>query len=246
MVRTYAREAGKEIELQLSGDETELDKLMIEDLADPLMHLIRNAIDHGIELPEIRRQNGKQEQGIVKLSAFPKGNHVIITIEDDGAGMDPRKILAKAVEKGIVESGHGLDPETDRKEILDLIFLPGFTTRETVTEISGRGVGMDVVRKNLSRLSGMIDIETEPGVGTEFTLTLPITLAIIKALIVEAGGQTFAVPLSSVLEIIHTPERQVETVETREMIAIRNEMVPLLRLQSAFNLPSADRAHRST
>ncbi len=237
MVRSYARDAGKEIDLQLYGEETELDKLMIEDVADPLMHLIRNAIDHGIELPEVRKRSGKPEEGIVKLSALPKGNHVVITVEDDGAGMDPKKILNKAVEKGVLAPDHGLDPETDRKEILDLIFLPGFSTRETVTEISGRGVGMDVVKRNISKLSGMIDIQTEVGEGSMFTLTLPITLAIIKALIVEAGGHVFAVPLSSVLEIIQANEDQVETVETREVIAIREETVPLLRLQQAFNLP---------
>jgi two-component system chemotaxis sensor kinase CheA len=237
VVRKYAKEAGKEIDLQLSGEETELDKLMIEDLADPIMHLIRNAIDHGIEPPEVRRQSGKPEQGIVKLSAYPKGNHVVITVEDDGAGMESSKILAKAVEKGVLGPDHRLDPETDRKEILDLIFLPGFTTRETVTEISGRGVGMDVVKRNVSKLSGMIDIETELGIGSKFMLTLPITLAIIKALIVEAGGQVFAVPLSSVLEIIQATEKQVETVETREVMAIRDETIPLLRLTQAFRLP---------
>ncbi len=236
VVRKYAQEAGKEIDLQLSGEETELDKLMIEDLADPLMHLIRNAIDHGIEPAEVRRQSGKPEKGVVTLSAFPKGNHVVITVTDDGAGMDPAKIMAKAVEKGVLRTDHGLDPVSDRKEILDLIFLPGFTTRETVTEISGRGVGMDVVRRNVSKLSGMIDIETEPGAGSTFRLTLPITLAIIKALIVEAGGQVFAVPLSSVLEIMQATERQVETVETREVMAIRDETVPLLRLTQVFKL----------
>jgi two-component system chemotaxis sensor kinase CheA len=236
VVRKYAKEAGKEINLQLSGEDTELDKLMIEDLADPIMHLIRNAIDHGIEPPEVRRQSGKPAQGSVKLSAYPKGNHVVITVEDDGAGMDKSKILEKAVEKGVLLPDHGLDPEADRKEILDLIFLPGFTTREAVTEISGRGVGMDVVRRNVSKLSGMIDVETELGAGSKFMLTLPITLAIIKALIVEAGGQVFAVPLSSVLEIIQTTEAQVETVETREVMAIRDETVPILRLTQVFKL----------
>jgi two-component system chemotaxis sensor kinase CheA len=237
VVRKYAKDAGKEIDLRLSGEETELDKIMIEDLADPIMHLIRNAIDHGIEPAEARRASGKPEQGVVKLSAFPRGNHVVITVEDDGAGMDPIKILAKAVDKGVLGPDHGLDPVADRKEILDLIFLPGFTTRETVTEISGRGVGMDVVRRNVSKLSGMIDIETEIGEGSKFMLTLPITLAIIKALIVEAGGQVFAVPLSSVLEIIQATEQQVETVETREVMPIRDETVPLLRLAHVFRLP---------
>jgi two-component system chemotaxis sensor kinase CheA len=240
MVRKYAKDAGKQIDFQVQGEETELDKLMIEDLVDPLMHLVRNAIDHGIEPTDVRRAAGKQERGLVRLSAFPRGNHVVITIEDDGAGIDSSRILAKAVEKRVLPADHALDPDLDRKEILDLIFLPGFTTRETVTEMSGRGVGMDVVKKNISKMSGMIDIETETGSGTLFTMTLPITLAIIKALIIESAGHTFAVPLSSVLEIIQTDESHVETVEMREVAAIRNETVPLLRLHDAFNL-SPDR-----
>jgi two-component system chemotaxis sensor kinase CheA len=236
VVRKYARDAGKEIDLQLRGEETELDKIMIEDLADPLMHLIRNAIDHGIEAPDIRRQLDKPEQGIVNLTAFPRGNHVVITIEDDGAGMDPSRILNTAVEKGVLPPDHGLDLERDRKEILDLIFLPGFTTNKTVTEMSGRGVGMDVVKRNVSKLSGMIDITTEPGVGSSFALTLPITLAIIKALVIETGGQVFAIPLSSVLEILQANDDQVETIEGREVMAVRDETIPLLRLTRAFNL----------
>jgi two-component system, chemotaxis family, sensor kinase CheA len=236
VVRKYAREAGKEIDLHLLGEETELDKIMIEDLADPLMHLIRNAIDHGIEAPDIRRQLGKPEQGIVNLTAFPRGNHVVITIEDDGAGMDPSRILDTAVEKGVLPADHGLDIERDRKEILDLIFLPGFTTNKTVTEMSGRGVGMDVVKRNVSKLSGMIDINTELGAGSTLSLTLPITLAIIKALVIETGGQTFAIPLSSVLEILQATDDQVETIEGREVMAVRNDTVPLLRLTRAFNL----------
>ncbi len=235
-VRRYAKDAGKDIDLQLQGEETELDKLMIEDLADPLMHLIRNAVDHGIESPDVRAGLGKPRQGLVKLTAFPRGNHAVITVEDDGAGIQTQRILAKAVEKGLLPQDHGLDPETHRKEILDLIFLPGFTTREQVTEISGRGVGMDVVKRNISRLSGMIEIETEPGAGTKFVLTLPITLAIIKALIIEAGGQIFAVPLSAVLEIVQTTADKIETVETKEVMAIRGDTVPLLRLSNVFNL----------
>jgi two-component system, chemotaxis family, sensor kinase CheA len=235
-VRTYARDAGKEIDLEIFGEETELDKLMIEDLADPLMHLIRNAIDHGIDLPEMRKQLGKPERGRVRLTAAPRGNHVVVTVEDDGRGIDPRTILAKALEKKLVGPEANLDPVRDRKEVLDLIFQPGFTTSETVTEISGRGVGMDVVRRNVSRLSGMIDIDTEVGAGTVFTLTLPITLVIIKALIIESGGRRFAVPLSSVLEILRVKPGQIETIESREVMAIRDETVPLLRLTEAFGL----------
>ncbi len=238
VVRKHARSAGKEVDLEIRGEETELDKLMIEDLADPLMHLIRNAIDHGIEALDVRRRLGKPERGLIRLSAEPKGNHVVISVEDDGGGIDPRLILAKAKEKGLVEAGSSLDPERDRKEVLDLIFLPGFTTRETVTEISGRGVGMDVVKRNVSRLSGMIDIQTEAGAGTLFLLTMPITLAIIKALIIEAAGNRFAVPLGSVLEILRIRPEQIETIETREVMAIRDETVPLLRLTEAFGLRS--------
>ena len=237
-VRKYAKDAGKLIEIELQGEETELDKLMIEDLADPLMHLIRNAVDHGIEPPSVRAARGKPERGMVRLSALPKGNSVVITVEDDGAGISPEALLSKAVAKGVLPADHGLDPETDRKEVLDLIFLPGFTTRENVNEISGRGVGMDVVKKNIARLSGMIDIVTEPGSGTRFDLTLPITLAIIKALIIEAGGQVFAIPLSSVLEILQVRSDRIETIEGREVMAIRGDTVPLLRLAKAFALPS--------
>ena len=235
-VKKYARDAGKEVNLLLEGEETELDKLMIEDLADPLMHMIRNSIDHGIEAPDIRARQGKPERGTVRLTAFPKGNHVIVTVEDDGAGIDPRVVLAKAVEKGIIDAGHGLDPLADRKEVLDLIFLPGFTTSEQVTEISGRGVGMDVVKKNVSKLSGIIDIETETGAGTRFTIMLPITLAIIKALVIEAGGQIFTIPLNSVLETIRVSPERIETVETREVMAVRDETIPLIRLSQVFNL----------
>lgn len=238
VVRRHARESGKEIKLELMGEETELDKLMIEDLADPLMHLIRNAIDHGVEPAEERRRRGKPEQGLIRLTAYPKGNHVVIAVEDDGRGMDPSVILAKAVEKGLIGADHGLDPAADRKEVLDLIFLPGFSTSEKVTEISGRGVGMDVVKKNVSKLSGIIDIETESGVGTRFVLTLPITLAIINALVIEAGGQVFSIPLSSVLEIVRATPEQVQTVEAREVMVIRDETVPLLRLSQVFGLPN--------
>jgi len=237
-VRKYAKDAGKLIEIELQGEETELDKLMIEELADPLMHLIRNAVDHGIEPPAERAARGKPDRGMVRLSALPKGNSVVISVEDDGAGISPEALLAKAVAKGMLPADHGLDPATDRKEVLDLIFLPGFTTRESVSEISGRGVGMDVVKKNIARLSGMIDIVTEPGNGTRFVLTLPITLAIIKALIIEAGGQVFAIPLSSVLEILQARSGGVETIEGREVMAIRGETVPLLRLAKAFDLPA--------
>jgi two-component system chemotaxis sensor kinase CheA len=237
-VRKHAREAGKEIDVELSGGDTELDKLMVEELADPLMHLVRNAIDHGIDPPEERRGLGKPDRGRLRLTAAPRGNQVVVTVEDDGRGIDPRFILARAREKGLAGAGPDLDPVRDRAEVLDLIFQPGFTTRETVTEISGRGVGMDVVKRNVSRLAGMIEIGTKVGVGTVFTITLPITLAIVKALIIEAGGNRYAVPLGQVLEILRVRPGQIETVEMHEVLAVREETVPLLRLTDAFGLPA--------
>ena len=235
-VRKYAGEAGKDMELETLGEDTELDKLMVEDMSDPLMHIIRNAIDHGIEPPEVRERRGKPAKGHIRLNAYPKGNRVVITVEDDGAGIDYEKVRRVAVERDIIS-------ETDvltRREMLDIIFMPGFSTSDKVSEVSGRGVGMDVVRKNVSRLSGLIDIDTEIGVGTRFTITLPITLAIIKALIVEVSTETFAVPLSSVLESLMISRDRVSTIEKREVISLRGETLPLLWLDRVFRLPAAE------
>lgn len=235
-VRKYAGEVGKDIELETFGEDTELDKLMVEDMSDPLMHLIRNSIDHGIESPAERARRGKPEKGLIRLDSFPKGNRVVITVEDDGAGIDHEKVRRVAVSKGLIESSE----ELTRREMLELIFLPGFSTAEKVSEVSGRGVGMDVVKKNVSRLSGMIDVDTEIGRGTRFTITLPITLAIMKALIVEVSTETFAVPLSSVLESLMVTRDKIETIERREVISLRGETLPLKRLDRVFGLPRPD------
>jgi two-component system, chemotaxis family, sensor kinase CheA len=232
-VRKYAGEVGKEIELETLGEDTELDKLMVEDMSDPLMHLIRNSIDHGVETPAERSRRGKPQKGHIRLNAFPKGNRVVITVEDDGAGIDHEKVRRVAVSKGLLEEAEVLS----KREMLDLVFLPGFSTKENVSEVSGRGVGMDVVKKNVSKLSGMIDVDTEIGVGTTFTITLPITLAIIKALIVEVSTETFAVPLSSVLESLMITRDKIETIERREIISLRGETLPLLRMDRVFRLP---------
>jgi len=234
-VRKYAIDAGKDIEMDMTGEDTELDKLVVEDISDPLMHLIRNSIDHGIEGAEERARRGKPAKGRVKLNAFPKGNKVAITVFDDGAGIDHEKVRRHAVEKGLLDGSLTLT----RREMLDLIFLPGFSTREQVSEVSGRGVGMDVVRKNVSRLSGVIDIDTAIGKGTKITITLPITLAIIKALVVDVSSETFALPLSSVLESLMVAKDKVMTVEKREVTTLRGETLPLLRLDRVFGLPPA-------
>ncbi len=232
IVRKISKEQGKKVDLKTFGADTELDKLIMEDIADPLMHIIRNAIDHGIETPGERLAAGKSERGAIKLSSYQKGNHVVIEVEDDGKGIDVEKVRAKAVEKGLVAA---TDTLTDR-EAVDLIFLPGFSTSDTVSEISGRGVGMDVVKSNITAVSGMVDVETSPGKGSRMIITLPITLAIIKALIISSAGRFYALPITSVLESIMLEQKDVLTVERKEVIQLRESTLPLLRLNRFFHL----------
>ncbi len=226
IVRTIAREQGKKIELKLFGAETELDKLIVEHIADPLMHIIRNAIDHGIEPAERRQALGKDERGTVRLSSYQRGNHVVIEVEDDGSGIDLAKVKQKALSKGLL---HDASPVSDR-DALELIFLPGFSTADRITDLSGRGVGMDVVRTNIAAVSGMVDVETWPGLGSRFTIVLPITLAIIKALIISCAGRTYALPITSVVESLLLAPADIRTIENREVINLREATLPLLRL----------------
>lgn len=230
IVRKVSREQGKKVELKTFGADTELDKLIVEDISDPMMHIIRNAIDHGIELPEERRTLGKDEKGVIRLSSFQKGNHVVIEVEDDGRGIDVERVKKKAREKGLIGPADAL---TDR-EAIDLIFLPGFSTSDTVSEISGRGVGMDVVKNNIAAVSGMVDVESALGEGSRMTITLPITLAIIKALIIASAGRTYAIPITSVLETIMVESSDILTVEKKEVIHLREVTLPLLRLDRFF------------
>jgi two-component system, chemotaxis family, sensor kinase CheA len=230
IVRKISREQGKKIDLKMFGAETELDKLIVEDIADPLMHIIRNAIDHGIESPERRLAAGKDERGVVRLSSFQKGNHVVIEVQDDGGGIDIEKIKQKALSRGVVQDVNSL---SDR-EALDLIFLPGFSTADTITDVSGRGVGMDVVRNNIAAVSGMVDIETKLGQGSRFTIVLPITLAIIKALIIFCAGRTYAIPITAVVESMILTPPDIKTVEGKEVINLREQTLPLLRLEKLF------------
>jgi two-component system chemotaxis sensor kinase CheA len=215
-----------------SGGETELDKLIIEDISDPVMHLIRNAIDHGLETSADRKAAGKSEKGTIRLSSYQKGNHVVIEIEDDGKGINLDRVRRKAIEKGLIPTGATI---SDR-EAMDLIFMPGFSTAETVSEVSGRGVGMDVVRNNIAAQSGMVDIESREGVGTKVTITLPITLAIIKALLISTAGRTYAVPITSVLETLMLNRTDIRTVERREVIQLRDSTLPLVRLARFFGV----------
>lgn len=235
-VRKVARSSHKKVDLVIEGAETKLDKLIVEEIGDPLMHIIRNAVDHGIEPAELRKEAGKPETGTIKLKAYQQGNNVLMEVEDDGAGIDKDKILRKARQKGLVSEDRALSDS----EVLDLVFTPGFSTSTEISEISGRGVGMDVVKNNLTRLSGHIDIESEKGKGTKNKITLPITLAIIQALIVETASKTYAIPLNSVQESLLVKKSEIETVEKKQVIQNRNATLPLVSLQDIFDLPKED------
>lgn len=230
IVRKISREQGKKIDLKFYGADTELDKLIVEDISDPMMHIVRNAIDHGIETPQKRVSAGKDEKGVIRISSYQKGNHVVIEVEDDGGGIDVEKIKAKALQKGLVADVRSV---TDR-EALDFIFLPGFSTTDKVSEVSGRGVGMDVVKNNIAAISGIVDIESSKGEGSRFIITLPITLAIIKSLIIRCAGRTYALPITSVLETLLLTESDIKTVERKEVIQLRETTLPLLRLDNFF------------
>jgi two-component system chemotaxis sensor kinase CheA len=236
-IKKIARDLGKDIQVVTSGEETKLDKSMVEAIADPLLHLIRNALDHGIESRDERRRAGKMEVGTIHLSAAQKGHTVTITVADDGAGINLAKVYQSALTKQLAVSGK----EYSQKEIIDFLFRPGFSTAEAVTEISGRGVGLDVVARHLAKLNGMVEVNTELGQGTSFVLTLPITLVIIKALIVGVGPSTYAIPISSVAESVMAEPNQVVTVGRRPVIQLRDHTLALLRLSDLFGVPSTER-----
>jgi len=233
VVRRLQRDIGKDVRLEIRGGDTELDKLIVEQLADPLMHVVRNAFDHAIESPAERAAAGKSAEGVIRLDAFQRGNHVVIQVSDDGRGIEADAVRAKAERLGLIERN---DMTLTRKQILDLIFAPGLSTSDEVTETSGRGVGMDVVRENVTTLGGIVHVESEPGRGTVVTFTLPITLAIIQALLVGAGEQRFAIPLTSVLETLLVDAAQIQRSEDREFVSLRGEPLPLRRLHREFGL----------
>jgi len=232
VVRQLSRDSDKQVNFVVTGAETEIDKLIVEELSDPLMHMIRNAIDHGIESREERMRVGKPPVGTIALNAFQKGNHVVIEVEDDGRGMDPTIILQTAVKRGTITAEEA--KEMSERDALALVFRPGFTTRETATDLSGRGVGMDVVKTNIGKLGGIVDLSSEVGIGTKVTVTLPITLAIISVLMVEVAQGTYAVPLASVEEAIAFDERLVRTFEGRDVMTQRGATLPICRLGRLF------------
>ena len=235
IARDLARQLGKDVELALVGEETEVDKTMIEDLADPLVHLVRNAVDHGVESAEERLAAGKPSKSVVRLEARQEGDHIVLIIADDGRGMSPERIRAKAIEKGIIreEEANTLD---DRQS-LNLIFLPGFSTMSQASAVSGRGVGMDVVKTNIQKLNGSVEIRSEPGKGSVFIISLPLTLAILPVLLVLLGDQPFALPLSMVREILPIDINKMQEVGGKETLVVRGEVLPVVALSRLLGWP---------
>ncbi len=242
MVRDLSRSLGKEIRLEIEGENTELDKSVVETIGDPLVHLIRNAADHGIETPQERVRAGKRREGTVRLAACHEGNHIVVTVEDDGRGMDPESLKAKAVEKGILspQEAAAMSP----KEAYNLIFAPGFSTAEQITNVSGRGVGMDVVRTNIQQLNGLIEIDSTPGQGTRVEVRIPLTLAIIQALLVRCGSEVYAIPLVSVVETVRVEPGQIQSLDGFPVLRLREQVVPLIRLEGLLRVPGREPPER--
>ncbi len=234
LVRDLARELGKKVRLIIEGEDTELDKSIIEEIGDPLVHMIRNAIDHGIEPPEDRIKAGKPEEGTIWLKAYNEGNMIVIEIKDDGRGMDPEILKQKAIEKGIITPQEA--ENMSDKEAFMLIFKPGFSTAAKITNVSGRGVGMDVVKTNIEKLNGIIEVDSIPGKGSTFKLKIPLTLAIIQALLVASQEDLFAVPLSNVIETVRIVEEDIYTIEGRSVLKLRDEVLPLVNMADIFNI----------
>lgn len=233
LVRDVSIKSGKKVRLELSGEETELDKTVIEEIGDPLVHIIRNSIDHGIESQDERIAKGKPTEGLVRLNAFHKGGNIVIEIEDDGKGLSKEKLLKKAIEKGLIEENASL---TDQ-QIYNLIFAAGFSTADKITDISGRGVGMDVVKKNVERLRGKVELSTVEGKGTKISIKLPLTLAIIDGMIVQVGSEKYIIPMLSIEESIRPNKEHISTVQHRgELINIRGSLLPIVRLHSLYNV----------
>ncbi|MDR2837113.1 MAG: chemotaxis protein CheA [Azonexus sp.] len=235
IARDLARQFGKDVELVLAGEETEVDKTMIEDLADPLIHLIRNAVDHGVEMPEERQAAGKPAKSLVRLEARQEGDHIVLIIADDGKGMSAERIRAKAVEKGLISEEEA--NTLDERQSLNLIFLPGFSTKTNISDVSGRGVGMDVVKTNIQKLNGSVEIRSEPGKGSVFLISLPLTLAILPVLLVLLGDQPFALPLSLVREILPIEKGRVQEVGGKETLVVRGEVLPVISLARLLGWP---------
>lgn len=235
LVRDLSRKAGKQVDLELAGEETELDRNIVEELADPLMHMVRNAVDHGIETPEQRSASGKSATAKVTLKALHQAGHIVIQVSDDGRGLDQKRILKKAADAGLVEP----DAQPTESEIFNLIFYPGLSTAEKITDVSGRGVGMDVVRRQVQKLRGRIEVQSTLGQGTTFLMKLPLTLAIIDGLVVGVGDQRYIMPIFAVREMLKPAEEAISTIRGRqEMAMVRGALLPLIRLHQRFRVRS--------
>jgi two-component system, chemotaxis family, sensor kinase CheA len=243
LVREISRKMNKPADLKLTGEDTQIDKTIVEELADPMMHMVRNSLDHGVEGAEARKAAGKAERALISLRASHRAGHILIEIEDDGRGLDKDKILAKARDRGLIPDGHALSDS----EIYNLIFEPGFSTAATVTDVSGRGVGMDVVKRQVTKLRGRIEIHSTPGKGTIFQLKLPLTLAIIDGLVVGVGGERYIVPIFTVQEMFRPAEGMLSTVKGQgEMVLVRNQLLPVVRLHRKFSVqPKTESASES-
>jgi len=238
MVRDLSHSLNKEVNLILEGEETEIDRTIMEEMSDPLIHLIRNAIDHGIEKPEIRRKLGKSEKGTLRITALHHDSNIIITVEDDGAGIDVQKIKQSAIKKQIVTVQEA-DNMTEQ-QLINLIFHTGFSTSQNVSDVSGRGVGMDIVRTHVQKLNGIIDVETCAGAGTKFVIKLPLTLAILKGLLVNISNETYAIPMNNVVEIVRIPLNDIEYINGQAVTVIRDKAIPLVWLHDYFGVPRKD------
>jgi two-component system chemotaxis sensor kinase CheA len=236
LVRDISRKLGKRVNLVLEGEDTEADKAMIEALADPLVHIIRNALDHGLELPDERVDAGKPEAGTLRIRASQNADHVVITIEDDGRGIEPQKIKAKVASKGLIDAA-ALDAMNDQ-ELINLVFLPGFSTAEQISDLSGRGVGMDVVRSGIEKIGGQLHLASQPGKGTQLSLTLPLSMAVTQVMVIESAGQRFGIPMDQVMETVRLPRRAVHTIKQQPTAQLRGRTIPL---QSLNQLLACDR-----
>ncbi|HNE30727.1 MAG TPA: chemotaxis protein CheA [Nitrospira sp.] len=236
MVRDLSQKLNKQVHLEMRGEETELDKSVADEIGDPLVHLVRNAIDHGIETPAERQAKGKAGEGQLTIAASQEGNSIVIRINDDGRGIQVEKVKEKALAKGLISEAELATME--HREILNLIFLPGFSTAEKVTDVSGRGVGMDVVRTNIRKINGSVDLESEPGKGSQIIIKLPLTIAIIQALMVEVERSIFAIPLSTVIEAVRISRSEIKTINGREVLHLRDRVLPLIRLAQEFDIPT--------
>ena len=242
MLRDISRNLNKEIVLNMSGEDTELDRTVIDEIGDPLIHLLRNSADHGIESLDKRREVGKPDAGQINLRAYQDGNNVVIEVEDDGSGIDLEKVKKKAIDRGFVNKDAA--KIFSQKDIIDFLFKPSFSTSETITDLSGRGVGLDVVKTKIETLGGMVEVDTEAGRGSKFIIRLPLTLAIIQALLVQINTEKYALPLNTIREIIKIKPEDIKQVQKQEIILLRNTIVPIIRIGERLDVPPSDKENK--